>query len=125
MTAAGSAGARGQPVRVAPADFHGQRQQLTTQQQAAPLSAPRTATELAQDPSVVSALGAPTLAEPPNAFAPTQRPAEPLTAGAVLGPGASQPLIGIEERQELILQRMVQLNPHPEVLRLLVGLTGG
>lgn len=69
-----------QPVRVAPGGDYGSRQALVGQQQAAPMAA--------GGPGPAPVGGVASGAAPlPDPFGPSNRPQEPVTAGAALGPG--------------------------------------
>lgn len=79
-------GGPGQPIRVASGGDYGARQASVQQQQAAPLAS---GGGVAPPPGPGVAAGAPPVAPLPNPFgSPTNRPGEPVTAGASLGPGA-------------------------------------
>jgi hypothetical protein len=54
----------------------------------------------------------------PSAFDPTDRPGEPVTAGAALGPGPSVPLVDPSD-PNLMLQAMYSILPNAEIARLL------
>lgn len=70
-----------QPVRPIPAENHGDRQASVDLQQAAPLAA-------GGAPTAVPPSGPPPAGMPAaDPFGPSRRPDEPLTAGAMLGPG--------------------------------------
>ena len=69
-----------QPVRVAPGGKYGARKALESQQSAIPL--PDNVARLPAQPAVAPVAR-------PDIFGPTQRPNEPVTAGAALGAGPS------------------------------------
>ena len=96
-----------QPVRVAPGGEHGTRQELEALQGAAPLAV--------DQPLLGSAGGGGgAAASPPrSAFAPTDRPNQPATAGLPsAGPsGLSDP--------DMLLRIMYQMTGDPYLLRLL------
>lgn len=54
---------------------------------------------------------------PPNVFAPTENPGEPITAGVPIGPG-EQPTV-ISDNTDVILQALYQTNPSPIILELI------
>jgi len=107
---------RTQPVRSFPAQYQGQRQELKNLQQAAPLETAGGATAggAAPAPSPTSP-AAPAI----SAFRPTERPAEPITAGTPLGagPGPMQTQAGLDYWQ--MLQVMHNISPNPQIARLL------
>lgn len=74
-------GGAGQPIRVASGGDYGDRKASVELQQAAPLAAapPAASTQMPG--------GAATPFRPTDMWAPTERPDEPLTAGAALGDG--------------------------------------
>jgi hypothetical protein len=87
-------GGAAQPVRPTPAAHYGDRAASVAQQQAAPMRAGGTATPSPMSPPAAGGLSptpAPAPAARPDAFGPTLRPGEPLTAGVPAGPGASGP----------------------------------
>ena len=87
----GGAGSSTQPIRRIPGQAYGEGKALVEQQQAAPLPAQ-------QQVSI------------PNVFAPTVRPAEPITEGAMLGAG-SPPMQAIDEDENMLLAAMYQIMP--------------
>jgi hypothetical protein len=103
-------GGAGQPIRAASNQPYGARQATETQQAAAPLAsggggaAPRST-------GTVGANGSPL--PPIDAFGPTQRPNEPMTAG--LG----QEGLYSPDDPDLPIRIMYQLYPHPSLARLL------
>jgi len=90
----GGAGSKTQPIRRIPGQAYGEGQALVEQQQAAPLPVARRT----QQPARL------------NIFAPTERPAEPITEGAMLGPG-SPPAQAIDEDANMLLAAMYQVYP--------------
>jgi len=90
----GGAGSKTQPIRRIPGQAYGEGQALVEQQQAAPLPVARRT----QQPTKL------------NIFAPTERPAEPITEGAMLGPG-SPPAQAIDEDANMLLAAMYQVYP--------------
>ena len=90
----GGAGSKTQPIRRIPGQAYGEGQELVEQQQAAPLPVARRT----QQPTRL------------NIFAPTERPAEPITEGAMLGPG-SPPAQAIDEDANMLLAAMYQVYP--------------
>lgn len=107
-------GGPGQPVRLAPAEFHGQRQQMTQLQQAAPMAA-------GTEPP--PGAGLPPFAG--QAFrTPTDRPGEPVTAGAPFGPGAPA-VTRLLPDDPLELLRAVYAKYPTEGIRRLLERSGG
>ena len=90
----GGAGSKTQPIRRIPGQAYGEGQALVEQQQSAPLPVARKT----QQPTRL------------NIFAPTERPAEPITEGAMLGPG-SPPAQAIDEDANMLLAAMYQVFP--------------
>ena len=89
-----------------PKQRNAQRQELDALQQAAPLAA--------------SPNGSPAGAPSPNVFGPSQRPDEPITAGANLGPGQSPGTVSVlPEDPDQLIRAIYAMYPHPEILRLL------
>ncbi len=91
----GGAGSKTQPIRRIPGQQYGEGKALVDQQQAAPL--PVAAQSGTQGKGI-------------NIFAPTERPAEPITEGAMLGPG-SPPNQAIDEDANMLLAAMYQVYP--------------
>ncbi len=91
-----------QPVVRMPDVAHGEQKALTEQQQAAPLG------------------GAPNAAagQAANIFAPTNRPGEPLTEGAPIGPGRGS-VNQLQNDKNVLLQAMDAINPHPLIAELI------
>ena len=87
----GGEGSSTQPIRRIPGQAYGEGKELVEQQQSAPLPAQ-------QQVSI------------PNVFAPTERPAEPITEGAMLGAG-SPPMQAIDEDENMLLAAMYQIYP--------------
>jgi hypothetical protein len=55
-------------------------------------------------------------------FGPTQRPGEPATTGMPFGPGAGPAMQSpVPEDHDAMLRAMIEINPHPDLLRLLHG----
>lgn len=78
---------RAQPVSAVPGQTYGQRKAQEDAQRAAPMAG----TGAASPGPPTGATPVPAPVPRPNIFGPTERPSEPLTAGAALGPGPSQP----------------------------------
>lgn len=99
-------GGPSQPVRVAPGGDYGSRAASVAQQQSAPMAA---VAPSAAGGGVPSASMAPL----PTPFGPSQRPNEPVTAGAALGPGAGAP----NPREDALaaLQALFAVQPLPEL----------
>ena len=91
-----------QPVVRMPDVAHGEQKALTEQQQAAPLGG-------APNPAAAQAA---------NVFAPTNRPGEPITAGAPIGDGPN-PIKYIGDDKNLLLAAMYSVNPHPLIAELI------
>lgn len=90
-----------QPVTVAPGGPYGQRQQLESMQRGMPLPGPGAAAPggpvVAPGGGMQAALQAALAARPPGdqgLTAPTARPAEPVTHGLPVGPGAGPEAVG-------------------------------
>lgn len=100
-------GGAGQPIRVAPGGAYGARQASVALQQAAPLQAgpPRPTGQ-----GTVAPAGLPM----PNVFAPTNRPAEPPTAGATARRDRVLP-----QDSNALLRVIYNVYPHPEIARLI------
>lgn len=104
-----------QPIRAPTGGPYGQRKQLEAAQRVQPL------------PNVVGGAGAQTGTPPgpaasipaTNVFAPTQRPLEPVTAGAPVGAGPNGPLAMYDNDIEKILQVIYEITRSPAVLRLM------
>lgn len=93
-----------QPVRVGTGAPYGQRQELETAQQQAPLPQQAPPGQI-QDPALVAALGHNFAPAPLNA--PTDRPYEPITHGLPIGPGAGPEVM--QQAGGTTAQRMRQL----------------
>lgn len=112
-----------QPVRSAPGQPFGQRQELEQAQEAVPL--PDRRAQLAQ--AIQQAQAMPF--QPVGLGAPSQRPDEPLTAGLPSGPGAMQmdappPQPSIELGQDIgvvVLQELMRRFPSADIAALLEG----
>lgn len=104
-------GGPAQPTRVAPGGQYGARQAMESLQQAAPMAAGG-----GGQPS--PSTNSPTAAPLPAAFAPTQRPNEPITAGLPSMP-AAQSLAQLDA--DALLRLMIRRFPHPQLVRLLRG----
>lgn len=98
-----------QPVRVAAGGGYGDRAASVAQQQSAPLAAGGGAP--VASPSGLAAGSSPP--QLPSPFGPSNRPNEPVTAGAALGPGAGAP----NPREDTLaaLQALWPLMPLPEI----------
>lgn len=99
-------GGASQPVRVASGGKYGERQAMESLQQAAPMAAG------------AGAAPPPPTAPLPAAFGPTQRPAEPITAGLPSMP-AAQSLAQLDA--DALLRLMIRRYPHPQLVRLMRG----
>lgn len=99
---------RGQPVRAPSGQPYGDRQALVAQQQAAPLQS-------SSEPTAPRGLTG-------GVFGPTERPGEPPTSGAPLGPGRSPEPIPTpaQEDPDLMLRAIYSVFPHPDIARLLL-----
>ena len=98
-----------QAVRRIPGMPYGEQQELTQQQQAAPL--PKDTTPQAQ----------PTMRRPlpqMDVFAQTQRPSEPVTSGLPFGPGVG-PTEPVSDDPDMLLRAIYSVYPDPLLLRLL------
>ena len=91
----GGAGSSTQPIRRIPGQQYGESKALVEQQQAAPL------------PSVAQPG---TTGRGVDVFAPTERPQEPITEGAMLGAGGP-PRQAIDEDANMLLAAMYQIYP--------------
>ncbi len=101
-----------QAVRRIPGMPYGEQQELTQQQQAAPL--PKATTPQAQPVR-------PTRPMPQlDVFAETQRPNEPVTSGLPFGPGLG-PTEPIADDPDMLLRAIYSVYPDPLLLRLLRG----
>ncbi|MDX1744491.1 MAG: hypothetical protein R3324_01020 [Halobacteriales archaeon] len=109
----GGPGSDTQPLSEFPAEFHGQRKQLRALQQAAPLEGGGGRSTVSPPSSGQSGAAA----APVDAFGPSLRPGEPVTAGGLVGPGRT-PLVDPAD-VDIALQAMYSRFPHPEILRLL------
>ena len=97
-----------QAVRRIPGMPYGEQQELTQQQQAAPL--PKATTPQAQPvrrpmPQI-------------DIFAETQRPSEPVTSGLPFGPGVG-PTEPVADDPDMLLRAIYSVYPDPLLLRLL------
>ena len=97
-----------QAVRRIPGMPYGEQQELTQQQQAAPL--PKATTPQAQ----------PVRQPMPqmDIFAETQRPSEPVTSGLPFGPGVG-PTESVADDPNMLLRAIYSVYPDPLLLRLL------
>ena len=101
-----------QPVMRLPNAGYGESKAFEEQQQAAPLGDSGGA-------------GAPNLAAPatpvapPNVFGATERPDEPATAGAPIGPGYTPPTQNLYDDVDVLLSALYSVNPHPVILELI------
>ena len=95
----GGAGSKTQPIRRIPGQAYGEGKALVEQQQAAPLPQ-TTPTQIPQN----------VRGQAVDIFAATERPAEPITEGAMLGPG-SPPAQAIDEDANMLLAAMYQVFP--------------
>lgn len=108
-----------QPVREIPAeDFHGQRQQLTEQQSSAPLRAGGRSTPAPSRGGQPEPSGGGGGAAPLDVFGPTERPNEPPTEGAPLGPGKGRAQLLPDDPYES-LRAVYSVHPHPDIAALL------
>jgi hypothetical protein len=94
----GGPGSKKQPLRRLPNADYGANKAFVQQQQASPLP-------VQQEVPM------------PNVFAPTERPAEPITQGVPIGPGASN--VRSTDNIDMMLQAMYQINPSPVILELI------
>lgn len=94
----GGPGSAKQPLRRLPNADYGANKAFVEQQQAAPLPVANQIT-------------------PPNIFAPTERPGEPVTAGLPIGEGSGPRML--PDNTDIILQAMYQLNPSSDILKLM------
>lgn len=100
-----------QPVEAPTGLRYGERKQLEDSQRAMPLpdNTPSTATGTSGEPAPVSR---------PNVFAPSDRPGEPLTAGAAEGAGPSQ--LGLLPADPVAhIRALYQIAPNDDLRRLL------
>ncbi len=106
----GGAGSKKQPLRVASGGAYGERKAATEQQQAAPM-----ASETGPPPvgSAGGQGGTPAPQGGPGLFGPSQRPSEPITAGALGAPG--QPQMTADELMRLLYSK----RPSPYLARLI------
>ena len=104
----GGPGNQRQPLRVPSGGQYGDRKALIAQQQAAPLAA-GTPTPQPQAPVDPGAF---------DAFRPSDRPAEPITAGIASGPGPSgQTMLPADPHEGV--RALIRANPHPDLIALL------
>lgn len=96
----GGPGSKKQPLRRLPDADYGQNKAFVEQQQSSPLPVQSTIN-----------------VQPPNIFAPTERPAEPITEGVPVGPGSSG--VRVTDNVDLMLQAMYEINPSPVILELI------
>lgn len=54
-----------------------------------------------------------------GAFGPTMRPGEPPTAGMPFGPGPGPSRAALPQDPNMLLRALVQVDPHPDLIRLL------
>lgn len=107
-----------QPIREIPADdFHGQRQQLTQQQSSAPLRAggPDAPAPPPPGQGPEPQRGS---AAPLDVFGPSERPEEPPTEGAPLGPGKGRAQLLPDDPYQS-LRAVYAVKPHPDIAALL------
>lgn len=97
---------QGQPTRVPSGGPYGQRKALRQQQGAAAMQS--------DEPDAL----------PPGleggAFGPTQRPREPITAGAPEGPGRNPRPTLQQQDPDLLLRAIYARFPHPDIARILL-----
>lgn len=93
----------GQPQRVASGGPHGSRQQMQAMQSAAPM-------QQAQAPAGLRE----------GVFGPTQRPGEPITAGAPLGPGPGPAGPEPSGDPDMVLRALYRMTGHPDLERILL-----
>lgn len=84
-------GGAGQPVRVAPGGEYGSRQEMEQLQSGAEMQ---------------GGGGAAPLPQPTPLTAPTERPDEPITAGAALGPGVGPEAAGILSDEQATIEQL-------------------
>jgi len=104
----GGAGSSSQPIRRIPGVAYGEQSALSAQQQAAPLPV----ANQGQVP-VGRTRGA-----TPDVFAATEFPNQPITEGAMLGPG-SPPIQAIDEDANMLLAAMYQVMPNSIISELI------
>lgn len=102
------------PVQTAPSPQYGARVASERQQQAVPLSAPPTPPPAAQPQQMVERPA------PPDLFAPTMRPDEPLTAGIDGGAGpGSEAINATDDPVTLDLRRLYLAYPNEDLRELI------
>lgn len=110
-----------QPIRVAPGQPYGQRKALEGLQRAAPMTG---------GPAMPQAPAGPSQAAAPvpgknfpqfgrDAFGPTLRPQEPITAGIPTGPGSQGSSWYLRQDPKTLLRAAYEAYPDPWILRLL------
>ena len=115
VSAPGAASSRTdmQPVRDIPSSYYGEGEELKAMQGAAPMYA------------------APPPPRPPDLFAPSSRPAEPITAGAPIGPGPGPEALVMPEPSWYVkpvtltetLAKLAQADPNSERLAALLAIS--
>jgi hypothetical protein len=113
ISAVGGAGQSGtQPARYISGMPYGQGQEMMTQQQSAPMAGPNQA----EASSPLDAMMAPVT----PLTAPTERPAEPLTAGMDFGAGPGSEALNLPRERSLseILASMIDIDPTGDVQEL-------
>lgn len=97
-----------QPIREMPSQAYGDRTELTGLQGSAPMAA---------TPSAPAAM------RPTPLSAPTERPTEPITAGAPFGPGPGREVMPIppmpEDETANLIRALYAINPDPDLARLI------
>lgn len=105
----------GQPIRVASGQPYGERSRLVAQQQAQPLTSGSPGPSAPVPPGA----GFPAGSSDPGIFGPTQRPGEPITEGAPVGPGSNGPMSGEDMDIDRLLQVIYSIVPSAAVARLM------
>jgi hypothetical protein len=90
---------------------------LEQQQAAAPMQA---GPQGGIDPRVMDAASGPSMADHPDAFAPTERPGEPITSGIDMGAGVGDSALDPADPM-MVLQAAYALFPHPEIARAMMS----
>ena len=94
---------------------YGERKAVEAQAAAAPMA------REGGGPAPAQAQGRPNPLLEQGLFGPTQRPWEPPTTGAMLGPGPGPQQPILDDDPDLLLRAIVKEFPHPDLIRLLNG----